>query len=306
MFRPRRANHSPMNPSRIYLAKLENPPATILDFLVARFPQVPRETWLDRMARGIVSTASGRRLTEKSPYAHGLTITYFRETTLEPKVPFEEHIVYRDERILVVDKPHFLPVVPGGAYVDECVLARVRASTGLAELTPMHRLDRDTAGLVLFGIDPSLRKRYHALFADGEVEKEYHAIAHVREQPVEREWQMESRIEQGDPWYRVHIVDGEPNASTRIVLDEWRDGNDGRDGRGSFKLYPRTGRKHQLRVQMASRGWPIVNDRLYPIVAEEPDDLFEHPMQLLASRLAFFDPVSGERIEVVSERSLAW
>jgi tRNA pseudouridine32 synthase / 23S rRNA pseudouridine746 synthase len=288
------------NPSRIYLQKLDPAPATILDFLVTRFPGVAREVWIDRMARGIVSTASGRKLTEKSPYAHGLTITYFRESELEPHVPFEEQIVYRDERILVVDKPHFLPVVPGGAYVEECVLARVRKSTGLADLTPMHRLDRDTAGLVLFVAEPSLRRLYHALFADDEVEKEYHAVAHVSVMPDEREWQVESRIEQGDPWYRVQVVQGEPNASTRIVLDEWR------DGRGYFRLFPRTGRKHQLRVQMASLGWPIVDDRLYPVVVEEPSDLLEHPMQLLASRLAFTDPVSGKRIEVVSERKLDW
>jgi len=254
--------------------------------------------WIDRMTRGIVTTPSGRKLTEKSPYAHGLTITYYRESELEPHVPFEERIVHRDERIIIVDKPHFLPVVPGGAYVEECVLVRVRRSTGLTELTPMHRLDRDTAGLVLFVIGAELRAHYHALFAEDAVDKEYIAVAHVPERPAEREWQIESHIEQGDPWYRSRIGEGEPNARTRIVLEEWR------DGRGRFRLFPRTGRKHQLRVQMASLGWPIVNDRLYPVVVEETADLHEHPMQLLASRLAFTDPVTGERIDVASDRQL--
>lgn len=286
------------NPSRIYLQKLDPAPATILDFLVERFPGVTRDEWIDRMARGIVTTPSGRKLTEKSPYAHGLTITYYRESELEPHVPFEERIVHRDERIIIVDKPHFLPVVPGGAYVEECVLARVRRSTGLTELTPMHRLDRDTAGLVLFVIGAELRAHYHALFAEDAVDKEYLAVAHVPERPAQREWQIESHIEQGDPWYRSRIGEGEPNARTRIVLEEWR------DGRGRFRLFPRTGRKHQLRVQMASLGWPIVNDRLYPVVVEETADLHEHPMQLLASRLAFTDPVTGERIDVASDRQL--
>lgn len=288
------------NPSRLYLAKLDEPPATVLEFLVTKFPRITREEWVDRFERGLVRTASGRALSVRSPYAHGLTVVYYRETEQEPHVPFEEKIVYRDERIVIVDKPHFLPVVPGGPYVDECVLARVRKTTGIESLTPMHRLDRDTAGLVLFVIAPELRAQYHRLFADEDVDKEYRAVARVPVEPQESEWSVENRLAPSEPWFRMQIVEGEPNSSTHVTLEQWR------DGLGLFRLRPRTGKKHQLRVHMASLGYPILNDTLYPELLVTAADDYSRPLQLLAWRLAFTDPVSGAPIEVESERELIY
>lgn len=285
--------------SRIYLSKLPDPPATILEFLCARFPHVTRATWLDRIDRELVRTAGGRRVTPTTPYAHGLTVVYERESPDEPHVPFAEAIVHRDERIIVADKPHFLPVVPGGPYVVESLLARLVRSTGLASLAPAHRIDRDTAGLVLFAVEQRHRAPYHRLFADDAVEKEYEAIAHAPRDPEERTWLVENRLGAGDPWFRQTIVDGEPNATTRVELLEWR------DGRGRFRIVPRSGRKHQIRVHMASLGFPVVDDPLYPDVREIGAGDFSRPMRLLARRLAFTDPITGERLRFESSRHLA-
>jgi tRNA pseudouridine32 synthase / 23S rRNA pseudouridine746 synthase len=288
------------HPSRAYLPKLDPPPATILDHLDERFPRVGRDVWISRMQRGLVLTASGRKLTEKSPYAHGLTVLYYRESDDEAIVPFAETIVHRDERIIIADKPHFLPVVPGGPYADECLLARVQRRTGLGSLTPIHRLDRDTAGLVLFVTQPELRAPYHRLFADEAVRKEYLAVASMSSDTDEREWRVENRLAPGEPWFRTAIVDGTPNATTEITLLERR------DTRGLFRLIPRTGKKHQLRVHMASLGFPIVNDRLYPSVIPLEDGDYSRPLQLLAQRLAFRDPISGDDLVFESMLSLAW
>lgn len=285
---------SDLNPSRLYLPKLDAPPATIVAYLAMRFPQVSLETWLDRIARGGVRTIGGRTVTPQTPYAHGLTITYHRETRDEPRVPFEERIVYRDEHIIVADKPHFLPVTPGGAFVEECLLARLQRSTGLRDLAPVHRIDRDTAGLVLFAIIPSDRALYHRLFSDEVVHKEYVALAHVPIMPVQHEWQIDNRLEAGEPWYRQKVTSGESNASTHVRLLEWS------DGIGEFVLTPRTGRKHQLRVHMASLGYPIVNDVLYPDVTAEENVDYSRPLQLIASRLDFRDPVSGSDLSFAS------
>jgi tRNA pseudouridine32 synthase/23S rRNA pseudouridine746 synthase len=282
-------------PSRAYLPKLVREPATILDHLDERFPSVGRARWIDRMDRGLVVTATGRRLTPLSPYAHGLTVLYYRESDDEPRVPFAERIVYCDDAVIVADKPHFLPVVPGGAYADECLLARLQRATGIDELAPMHRLDRDTAGLVLFVTRAELRPLYHRLFADNAVLREYAAVARVTSKPHEREWLVENRLVPGEPWYRMAIADGPANARTAIELVSLE------AERGIFRLVPSSGKKHQLRVHMMSLGFPILNDPLYPdVVAVERDD-YSSPLQLVARRLAWRDPVTGREMVVEIE-----
>lgn len=281
--------------SRVYLPKLADQPATILEFLAARFPQVPHATWLDRIERGRVCTLSGRSISALSPYAHGLTVTYYRENEGEPIVPFAESIVYRDAAIIVADKPHFLPVTPGGPFVDECLLERVKRSTGLRDIVPAHRLDRDTAGIVLLVINPRDRAAFHRLFETASIIREYVAVATVPKEPVEREWLVENRMAAGEPWYRQAIVAGEVNSITRIELIEWN------GGLGMFRLFPSTGRKHQLRVHMASLGYPIVNDPLYPIDNWNAGDDYSRPMQLLAKRLSFVDPLNARADSMVFE-----
>jgi tRNA pseudouridine32 synthase/23S rRNA pseudouridine746 synthase len=280
-----------LNPSRAYLPKLATPPATILDHLVERFPLVGRDVWLDRIERGVVCSIEGEVITAATPYMPGLTITYYREVADEPVVPFAEHIIYRDENILIADKPHFLPVTPTGPYVNECLLARLQRRTGLRDLSPIHRLDLETAGLVLFVVKPELRHLYHRLFAEEEVEKEYLAVARLPDAITQREWLVENRLEAGEPWFRMKIVEGEPNARTHIALLEER------NGFGLFRLLPRSGKKHQLRVHMASLGFPILNDGFYPDAPPAPAWDYERPLQLLARRLAFCDPVTKKMVE---------
>ncbi len=283
--------------SRLYLPKIEPAPATILEHLIAHFPQIPAHTWRERVARGIVTTSDGAILNEGSPYCHGITVFYDREVPSEPASLEQEEIVYQDAEILVADKPHGMPVTPAGEYIERSLLVRLQKSTGLKALAPMHRLDRDTAGIVLFAINPASRGIYHKLFEEGNIEREYLAVAHVDYRAAMREqkqWRVENRMEAGDPWYSQRIVNGPVNAITEIELLSMN------EGIGLFRLRPQTGRKHQLRVHMMSIGFPIVGDPVYPKIRIIPDT----PLQLLATRLAFIDPLNGTTRTFTSARKL--
>lgn len=270
-------------PSYVFL-----PPGSwpdLLTFLHKRFPAVGAEIWLGRMRRGEVRSASGEVLGPASAYRPGLQVFYYREVPQEIPVPGKEAVLYRDQRILVADKPHFLPVAPAGRFLHETLLTRLRHATGIETLAPVHRLDRETAGLVVFCIDPTLRGSYQALFRDRMVEKEYQAVAdpapHLRF-PLARE----SRIVDGAQFFTMQEAPGLANAQTRIDVIEkgerlWR-----------YRLAPVTGKTHQLRVHMLNLGIPIRNDLLYPVVHPVGAEDFDQPLQLLAKRLAFEDPVS--------------
>ena len=282
--------------SRLYLRQLDTPPGTILDHLVLCFPHVPRSAWQDRIARGLVLVSGGTAITEDSPYRAGLTVFYEREVSNESPALEEEVIIYRNSEIIVADKPHGMPVTPAGQYVERCLLIRLQKSTGVGTIAPMHRLDMDTAGLVLFTLNEGTRGRYHQLFAERRIEREYLAVAQVADAPLQRQWRVENRMEAGTPWYRRRIVGGPVNAITEIELLEQR------GGLGLFRLRPDTGKKHQLRVHMASIGFPIAGDSLYPTIREKPD--CDTPLQLLARRLSFLDPMSGEPLSFTSLRQL--
>jgi tRNA pseudouridine32 synthase / 23S rRNA pseudouridine746 synthase len=289
------ASHT--RPSRLYLPKLEPSPATILEHLLARFPQVHPTIWRARISRGLVTLSDGATLREDSPYRHGITVFYRKEVPSEPASMEEALVIYRDENILVVDKPHGMPVTPAGEHFERSLLVHLQKSTGLADLAPMHRLDRETAGVVLFTIKPDARSHYHRLFAEG-IEREYLAVAPIIDAPDRKHWRVENRMESGDPWFRQRIVDGPINAITEIEL------RDVREGVGLFRLVPESGRKHQLRVHMASIGFPIVGDPFYPhIRARQSGD---PPLQLLARRLTFTDPLSRVLRSFTSVRKLRW
>jgi tRNA pseudouridine32 synthase/23S rRNA pseudouridine746 synthase len=268
---------------------LQLPPGTwptVLDCLCARFPSIGRAQWLDRMARGRVLGADGQALTARSPFRVGLEVRYYREVTDEPRIPFEERVLHVDEHLLVVDKPHFLPVTPAGGHVHETLLARLVRRTGNDDLAPLHRIDRETAGLVLFSTQPSSRARYQALFRGRCIAKEYEALAPALPH-LEFPHTRASRIIPGEPFFRMQEVAGSPNSETRIDLLA-RDGTYWR-----YRLSPVTGRKHQLRVHMAALGAPILNDATYPDLAERIPGDYSTPLQLLAKRLSFVDPFSG-------------
>lgn len=261
----------------------------VLDFLSERMPNIPRDEWLARLRRGDVLDEQGQVLPPDAPYRAHARLYYFRHLDAEPVIPFEAQIVYQDDALLVADKPHFLPVTPGGRYVQQTLLTRLKRATGIDTLTPIHRIDRETAGLVLFSIRPADRNAYQSLFRERAVEKVYEAIAPFRQDlalPLTRRSQMQER---GDAFMQMEEVAGvEPNAETLIALIE-RLGD-----RGRYELRPRTGQKHQLRVHMSALGLPIHGDRIYPVLQPEeavPD--FSEPLQLLAREIAFVDPLSG-------------
>ncbi len=287
-------------PSYATLPALEVPPATLLDYLAERFPHVGVETWRARIDAGRVTFDDGEPLTLTTPYRAGARVRYFREVATEPEVPFAEEILHEDERLLVADKPHFLPVIPGGPWVNECLIHRLRQRPGCRDLVAVHRLDRETAGVVLCCKDPAVRGLYGLLFQEGRVEKEYLAIARVAERPTQQSFEVANRLVKGEPWFRMQVVPGPPNARTRVDLVEWR------DGCGLFRLTPATGKTHQLRVHLAALGFPLVNDRTYPELQPEAPPDFSRPLQLLASRLRFRDPVTGRGLDFRSRRRLLW
>jgi len=292
-----------MSPSDPILAapassRLQLPPGdwpSLLEGLCARFPRIDRAQWADRFARGRVQDAQGRALAPDQAWQVGLEIVYFREVADEPVIPFAEAIVHQDADLLVADKPHFLPVTPAGGYVRETLLARLVARTGNRDLVPLHRLDRLTAGLVLFSTRPDSRDAYQRLFRERRIEKVYEALAPALP-PLAFPLERHTRLVPGEPFFRMTEAPGEPNARTRIEVADstgpvWR-----------YRLHPVTGRKHQLRVHMAGLGAPILGDDLYPdLLADGPADT---PLQLLAKELTFDDPLTGQRRTFTSGLSL--
>jgi tRNA pseudouridine32 synthase / 23S rRNA pseudouridine746 synthase len=268
---------------------LQLPPgawATVLDCLCERFPTVARAQWLDRMARGRVVDGEGQWLRPETPHRVGLEVHYYREVPDEPPIPFDERVLHADADLLVADKPHFLPVMPAGAHVHETLLGRLIRQTGNQALAPLHRIDRDTAGLVLFSTNPHSRAAYQALFRERRIEKTYEAIAPALPD-IEFPCARRSRIVAGDPFFRMREAEGPANSETRIDVIARGDGH------WRYALTPITGRKHQLRVHMAALGAPITNDTIYPSLLHRAPGDYSAPLQLLAKALSFIDPVSG-------------
>mgnify|MGYP001598528831 CR=1 FL=1 len=286
------------HPSVVTLPPAAKPYPSMVEFLFRTFPNIPRQQWEQRLRAGKVLDESGQPISAHTAYAPSKRIFYFREVENEPVIPFTERILFQNDEILVACKPHFLPVIPGGRYVEECLLNRLRAKTGIADLTPIHRLDRETAGVVIFSVNKNTRGLYHDLFVQGKVEKTYHALAEVPTPPPQNQWTVENRIVPGEPRFRMKVAPGVANARSHIELLEVK------DNRGLFRLLPITGKTHQLRLHMSGLGFRIVNDKYYPDLQPESADDFSQPLQLLAKQVRFHDPVSGENREFRSEQEL--
>lgn len=284
-----------VSPSFVWLPHERWP--TLGDFLAVRFPMVDAASWALRMARGDVCDERGERLGLNSPYRGGACVFYYRERAHETPIPFDAPILFCNDQLLVVDKPHFLPVTPGGRFLRETLLVRLKRDTGIETLTPVHRLDRETAGVMLFSVDPATRSLWQSLFRFRRVHKVYEAIArHDPTLPLPLERQ--SRLERDDQFFRMREVEGAPNTHTHISLIETL----GEHAR--YRLLPLTGKMHQLRVHMNALGLPILNDGFYPQALPCKGDDFSAPLKLLARSLSFEDPVTGEPREFVSRRSL--
>lgn len=263
----------------------DGPWATLRDHLVDRLPRVTPAR-IDEMLREQRIVDHQGPLGPDAPFVPDSFIWFHRDLPDEVPVPFAITVVHRDDTLLVVDKPHFLATIPRGRHVVETALVRLRRDLDLPTLSPAHRLDRVTAGLLMFVVRPELRGAYQTLFRDRLVRKTYEAVA-AYDAGLELPRTVHSRIVKERGVITAQEVPGPPNAETHVELIEHR------DGLGRYRLTPRTGRTHQLRLHMSGLGVPILGDDFYPVLTETALDDFTRPLQLLATTLEFTDPVSG-------------
>ena len=295
-----------------------------IDFLCTRFPAIQREVWLQRFDAGRVLNAMGQRIEPSLRLLGETHLLYFREVTNESTLPFKAEIIFQDAHLVVADKPHFMPVTPGGQYVQQSLLVQLKQQLNLPELSPIHRIDRETAGLVVFSVRAQDRDAYQALFRLRQVDKTYEAIAGVPESsPLKLEFPLthKSKMVEDAQFFRMRelganeIQEGEDwNSETWIDFLERLDDcasavptlTSSSPALARYLLKPVTGQRHQLRVHMNALGLPLVGDQFYPVVkrtADEPED-FDAPLQLLAKKITFNDPLTGVERSFESCRAL--
>ncbi|MFD5226798.1 pseudouridine synthase [Microbacterium sp. NPDC058342] len=293
--------------TRLHLP-MSGPWPTIGAYMAERFFHLDPERLLRRFDRGEIVARDGTTLTRETALGAHEFVWYYREPPVEREIPFEIDVLHQDRDLVVADKPHFLPTTPGGKYLQNSALVRLRNLLGLAELTPIHRLDRATAGLLMFSVRPETRGAYQLLFERRQVEKVYEAVS-----ALPAGWDAASPALGGESFpivYRNHIeklraqvcvqVDAgrEPNSETLVELI-------GSDDRVLHtRLRPHSGKMHQLRVHLAALGAGILNDGFYPELLPEAADDFDRPLQLLARELRFVDPITGEPREFTTRRTL--
>ncbi|MGW3044559.1 RluA family pseudouridine synthase [Kitasatospora sp. NPDC001159] len=278
----------------------EGPWPTVRAHLVERLPAVAAER-IDAALHGREIVGEDGPVAPDTPFRPGAHLWFYRDLPDEVRVPFDVEVLHRDEHLVVVDKPHFLATTPRGRHVAETALSRLRHALGLPALSPAHRLDRLTAGLAMFVVRPEDRGAYQTLFHDRLVRKEYQAVAPY-DPALSLPRTVRSHIVKERGVIAAREVDAPPNSESRIDL------LDHRDGLARYRLRPRTGRTHQLRLHMCGLGVPILGDPVYPVVLPEPaPDDFRRPLQLLASVVEFTDPLTGRECRFESRRTLsAW
>ncbi|MBA0045623.1 pseudouridine synthase [Mycobacterium sp. NPDC050853] len=267
----------------------------VVDELVSRFGSAAAE----KVSRGEVVDAAGVPVTADTHLPARASVYTYREAAVEIPVPFAIDVLHWDENVLVIDKPHFLSTMPRGRHVTETALVRLRKALDLPELSPAHRLDRLTAGVLLFTVRREARSAYQSLFAQRQVSKTYEALAPV-DPDVTLPVTLRSRIIKRRSILQAFEEPGPVNAETHIELVE-RVGAVGR-----YRLTPITGQTHQLRLHMSGLGIPIVNDPLYPTIVDVGEDDFSRPLALLARSIEFRDPLSGKQIRYQSGRDLGF
>ena len=279
------------------LAHLSFHPTSLLSFLEQSAHNSRRLDWENRLKNGLVVDQTGQALPLNAPYVVGQRIHYWRDAGAEQRIPFEEHIVYFDGTLLVVDKPHFLPVTPSGGYVQETLLVRLKKRSGYDELTPIHRIDRDTAGLVMFCVQSEHRDAYARIFREKRsIEKSYECIAPYAAHldfPILRKTRL---VPSPDCFMQMTEVLGEANSESYIeLLSRLKQAPD-ETPLAHYRIQAITGKRHQLRAHMNALGVPICGDGIYPVLTPEPEQpRYDKPLQLLAKHLTFKDPVTFKR-----------
>ena len=304
---PQIAMQGGVSPSCVSLPRVRRSPWPLLvDHLAERLPRIGRAEWLERLHAGRVFGEDGQPLAPDAPYVGGARVYYWRELAHEDPIPFDATVLFEDEHLVVADKPHFLPVTPGGRYVRETLLVRLKAQLGCPDLSPLHRIDRETAGLVLLCKRPQDRDAYQSLFRQRRIDKVYEAVAPWREDLQFPHTRCSHLLEDEQAFYRMREAlphEGlPPNSETRIECLQ-REGQ-----RALYRLQPLSGKRHQLRVHMWGLGLPIEGDQFYPVVRRGPDEAedFAQALQLLARQVAFVDPVTQQMRTFESMRALDW
>jgi len=277
---------------------LKKPYPTVFQFLCRCFPKISNDLWKVRLDEGLVFYDDGIIAKANDLCKPSQRIWYYREIDKETPIPFEEKILYVNDHILIADKPHFLPVIPAGRFVNETLLNRLKQKTGLVDLTPVNRIDRETAGLVLFSTNRKTAPLYYDLFKTGSVQKVYRALSPAISGSSLIQMNIENRLVSGEPWFLMKVESGIPNARSTLTIENIS------NGICSFSVVPHTGKKHQIRIHMASVGYPILNDRYYPVLAPQGDDDYVNPLKLLSEQLRFIDPITKESLEFRSGFSL--
>lgn len=305
-----------VNATRLRLPE-EGPWDTAMDYMMHRWGHIDPQGIEDRFDAGEIVGEGGTPLSRSTPLEDHTFIWYYRTLPPETRIPVELGILHQDEHLLVVDKPHFLPTTPGGTYIQESALVRLRNQLELPDLIPMHRLDRMTAGVLLFSTNPDTRGKYQVLFEKRQVHKNYECVSAAEPAEgypaVELPVVVRNRMTKSRRYLLAEVIDGEPNAETRIErLETFGDGAsaaaaapDGPVRRALYRLEPHTGKTHQLRVHMASLGLGIVNDSFYPELLDKAPDDYTKPLQLLARGIRFVDPISGKPVEYRSRLQLS-
>lgn len=276
---------------------------SLLDFLSSQFPHIERTIWQSRLRNGKLQWQGGDIVTPDAKFEANRTLSYYREVPQEPIIEGAHKILFQNEHFIIADKPHFLPVTPGGKFVNECLLERLRLECELPDIVSAHRIDRTTAGLVLLSTNAQSRSAYCRLFMDGAINKRYLAVANISDiQPsvLPQEWLVENCIVKSEPKFTFRQTEGPVNARSKVTLLNIK------DQLGMFELSPITGKTHQLRLHMMSLGAPILFDSFYPHLLPEQADNEEKPLQLLAKELSFVDPLTQIKHHFCSELTLKY
>ncbi len=281
---------------------------TVLDFLASQFAHISRQEWQSRLDQGLVRCLNqhqnSRLLNALDPCPYQTHIEYFRQLQQEPAVPFEAAIIFENEYIVVADKPHFLPVTPVGSFIENTLQSRLQKQLACPMLQVVHRLDRETAGLVLLVKKPQYRNTYQALFREQTIHKVYEAVAPYRHDLIYPLLHQSYLASSGQFFLQTESIapsNGPKfNSSTLIEVKQVLSQN-----KALYRLTPSTGKKHQLRVHMASLGIGIEGDQFYPVAKSQNLTDFSQPLQLLAQSLTFTDPISGQNFNFVSQQNLA-